>query len=132
MLKNDDVKPPAKIRRYRSIHSPFSVFQSDLIRLLLADGLLSIDRRKNRFRNSNCSFLISNNTAIAFKYFGQAKLTRGTASQSSASRYNASYRPINRAAAGSSEYRCGEWQQNQWRESNPSRRGGEYPYPDRW
>ena len=70
-LENNDVKIPSdKTRPYRSIHSPFSVFQSDLIRPLLTDGLLSIDWRKNRFRNSNCSFLICNNTAIAFKYFG--------------------------------------------------------------
>ena len=64
-LENNDVKTPAeKTRPCHSIHSPLSVFQSDLIRPLPADGILSIDWKKNR------RFLICNNTAIAFKYFG--------------------------------------------------------------
>ena len=77
-LENNDVKTPAdKTRPYRSIHGPLSVFQSDLIRLLPADGILSIDWKKNRFRNSNRRFLICNNTAIAFKYLGNILGKRG-------------------------------------------------------
>ena len=135
-LENNDVKTPAdKTRPYRSIHSPFSVIQSDL--KAAAHGWRSLHRLEKESLpqfESPFPYLQQHRHCIQifWEHSGQAKLTRGTAPQSSASRYNSSCRPINRVAAASSEYRYGSQRRTRARENNLHRRDGECPYRDRW
>jgi hypothetical protein len=74
VLKKNDMKTAADstCRGRSSIYYPFSTFQLNLIRPLLADILLTINRKQNRLSDPNCSILVWNKTSLPFKQFWNA------------------------------------------------------------